>query len=138
MALIEWKEDFNVGIESVDHEHRQMINLINRLHESLAADAPKAEVAAFLGSVHSLISAHFALEEIEMRNFGYDDLATHKDDHEELLARIRDIMDQVEADSTGSYAKDLGTRLQDWFSVHFRNVDARMHRFVKARDNQGG
>lgn len=131
MALIEWRDDFNIGIASVDHEHREMIGLINRLHAALSADTRKDEVVAFLGSVHSLISAHFALEEVEMRDMGYDDFAAHKDDHEELLDQIRDIMDQVDNDRTGTYAMDLSQRLQIWFTGHFRTMDARLHRFVQ-------
>ena len=32
MALIEWRDDFKLGIASVDHEHEEMIRLINEAH----------------------------------------------------------------------------------------------------------
>ena len=36
---------------------------------------------------------HFALEERIMRDSGYSEYEDHKDDHEELLDEIRDLMD---------------------------------------------
>ena len=38
MSLIEWKEEFSVGVAEVDLEHRDLIDLINDLH-SLMGDA---------------------------------------------------------------------------------------------------
>ena len=31
MKLIEWRDKFQLGIPAVDHEHRELINLINEL-----------------------------------------------------------------------------------------------------------
>lgn len=133
MALIEWKDEFAIGIPSVDYEHQGMIRLINGLHEKLAEQASRDTVIDFLGEIHALISAHFALEEKEMLEMDYGEFKTHKDDHERLLDEIRDIMDEVEDDPSGSYAEDLGRRLDLWFSEHFRTRDARLHKFLEGR-----
>ena len=93
MALIAWRESFEIGIESVDHEHRELIELINELHDGLGRGATRETVADFLGEIHARISAHFALEERVMRELEYDEYAEHKEDHETLLDDIRDIMD---------------------------------------------
>lgn len=61
-----------------------------------------------------------------MRDAGYDALAAHKSEHEALLDDLRDIMDRVEDD--GSYDHErLARDLDDWFTVHFRTQDARLH-----------
>ena len=96
MALIEWQERFRIGIESVDYEHQEMIALLNELYEGLTQDTGEPDVVAFLGEVYARISAHFALEEREMKQRRYDQYAEHKASHEELLDEIRDIMDDYE------------------------------------------
>ena len=98
MALIEWREEFKVGVASVDHEHAELIGLLNQLDAEQAEAVGQAAALDFLGEVHAKISAHFALEEKEMRDRGYDQYADHKADHERLLDDIRDIMDRVEAE----------------------------------------
>lgn len=130
MSLIEWKDEFEIGIPSVDYEHRGMILMINKLHGKLAENAGKDTIADFLGEIHALISAHFALEEKEMQEMAYDEFEEHKEDHEDLLDQIRDMMDELEQDRSGDVARDLGQRLNYWFTEHFRTRDARLHKFL--------
>ncbi len=146
MPLIEWREEFRIGIPAVDYEHQELIALLNELYAGLGegpgtggdealdqTSLDRASVGAFLGEVYARISAHFALEEREMRARGYDQAAAHKADHEDLLDAIRDIMDdvddkQVELSPEALGPETLGHRLEAWFSEHFRTHDARLHK----------
>jgi hemerythrin len=124
MALLQWKEQYSVGIEAVDHEHKELIDLINRLHDELTHNRGSS-AEAFFGDLLRGISAHFALEERFMREHGYDQAAKHKDDHERLLDEIRDIMDDYLGEPT---TEALSERLDAWFSRHFETHDARLHK----------
>jgi hemerythrin-like metal-binding protein len=126
MSLIEWRKEFETGIPGVDHEHRELVDLINRLHEHMASGADKARVAEFLGEVFARIAAHFALEESIMRKHAYDEYEAHKAEHERLLDEIRDIMDSAST----TYASSLSTVVRDWFVNHFKSKDARLHRML--------
>lgn len=124
--LIVWQDAFAVGIPAVDHEHQEMVALINDLYDNIDF-ADKDAVGQFLGKVYSGIAAHFALEEKTMRDRGYDQLEDHKADHERLLDEIGDIIDTYEAD--GFFSKEeFSARLAAWFTVHFKTKDARLHR----------
>ena len=127
MALMQWKDHFSVGIDAVDHEHKQLIALINRLHDELARQGAKPTVAAFFGDLLAGISAHFALEERFMRERRYDELRQHKADHERLLDEIRDLMDEFE-DTAEMRDDELAARLEAWFARHFETHDARLHK----------
>lgn len=129
MTLLEWREDFRIGIEEVDHEHRGLIDLINALHEELGGDRSGERTEAFLGEILAGISAHFALEEKVMRARRYDALAEHKADHERLLDELRDLMDE-QAGGGVLDERGFSARLAEWFSSHFRSQDARLHRFL--------
>jgi hemerythrin len=114
MDLIVWRKEFETGVAEVDHEHRELVDLINQLHAQLGEETSKETVSRFLGEVFARISAHFALEETVMRKHRYDEYQAHKTEHEALLDQIRDIMDDYEA---GAYAErrpgpcDHGARL---------------------------
>ena len=101
MDLLHWDSRYSVGIAAVDHEHRELIELINRLYDEATSRGSKDAVLDFFGDLFKAISAHFALEERFMRERGYDQLVQHKNDHERLLDEIRDIMEDFEA-SEGS------------------------------------
>lgn len=126
MAPIAWKESYSVGIEAVDHEHRELIELVNRLQAAMLRAEDADAIEAAFGDLLRGISAHFALEERFMRGHGYDQLDVHKADHERLLDQLRDIMDgHVAAGADG--ANQLAASLDAWFSEHFRTHDARLH-----------
>ncbi|MDP6344570.1 MAG: bacteriohemerythrin [Alphaproteobacteria bacterium] len=135
MALIAWQLEFETGITSVDHEHREMVELLNHLHGELGAQPDGEAVADFLGEVYANISAHFALEEKIMRDTGYDDYQPHKENHEQLLDEIRDIMDEQAAGNYANAPDLLAGRLKSWFEEHFSCFDARLGHLT---DQPGG
>ena len=126
MPLLNWKPEFSVGVDSVDFEHEQMISLINELDDALGLDADTDAIEAYLGEVCSGIAAHFALEERAMRVARYTEYEAHKEDHEDLLDQLRDLMDHYDAEPAVG-RKLLQSTLGGWFKEHFSSFDARLH-----------
>lgn len=59
MTLLQWKDAYSISIDPVDRDHRELIDLINRLHDELdeaAARSAPASIAPLLEST----SAHLA------------------------------------------------------------------------------
>ncbi len=134
MSLLRWENRYSVGIAAVDHEHRELVDLINRLYDKATSQGAKDAVVNFFGDLFRAISAHFALEERFMRERQYDHLAQHKSDHERLLDELRDIMEDFEADAKIDQGL-LAQRLDAWFSRHFETHDARLHRALGAHSD---
>jgi len=126
MSYLEWKVEYSVGIESMDVEHRDMIELINSVYNELEGRRDGDAIEGFLGEVHSAISSHFALEERIMREADFVEYAEHKEDHEGLLDQILDMMD-ASFDDENSGLAILEEKLSDWFGKHFSTFDARLH-----------
>lgn len=129
--LLAWKEEYALGIRGVDHEHRELMDLINLLYAKLLEPGSETNVADFLGELFAKISSHFALEEKLMRDGGYTGFPAHKADHERLLDEIRDLMDDYE-DGEWVDLEGFGDRLERWFSVHFSVHDAALHQWSSA------
>jgi hemerythrin-like metal-binding protein len=127
MAPLEWKDTYSVGVPAVDHEHQELIDLVNRLHSALESDRPEDEVVSVFGDLYRAISAHFALEERFMREHHYDQVEQHKADHERLLDELRDMMDEYQ-DGEGGSLDRLTASVDAWFANHFKTHDARLHR----------
>ena len=130
MSLLQWKPEYSVGIESMDDEHRDMIDLINTTYEKLEKNSDTQQIENCLGEILSTISAHFALEERMMRRSRYGEYQAHKHDHETLLDQIRDLMHVFFYDP-GRGGKRLEERLSSWFAAHFSSFDARLHGQLK-------
>ncbi|MDA3870230.1 MAG: bacteriohemerythrin [Gammaproteobacteria bacterium] len=126
MTLIEWREEYSTGISGVDHEHQELINLINTAYEMLGDTADKTSIISCLGDIYGSISSHFALEERWMEQHNYEDYEAHRADHERLLDEIGEITDEVET-STEFDTERLRERLNNWFLAHFQTHDIRLH-----------
>ncbi|UCH52718.1 MAG: hemerythrin family protein [Pseudomonadota bacterium] len=129
MALVEWREEFKLGIASVDHEHEELIALINEVHRQLHSPDSTLTVSDYLGEIFARISAHFALEERIMQTSSYDRYKEHKADHERLLDGIRDLMDDYE-DRLHYDEAGFAESLRRWFTEHFKTHDARLHKHL--------
>jgi hemerythrin len=126
MALIKWRKEFETGIPGIDYEHQELVALINSFYAALINNTDKSKLIDSLNDIYGAIYAHFMLEENMMEKYGYDQYEQHRDDHVNLLDDIRDITDKLEASE--DFSEDqLKTRLNDWFSIHFKTHDARLH-----------
>lgn len=123
MRLLNWTPDYVTGIDTVDSDHRQLIDKINRLHEEL--DAGTRAPVAFFRDLEAEFKRRFQKEEALMRSKASVSYADHKRDHARLLDEVRDIAEAfgnaIEIDSV-----ELALRLDAWFSRHFRKHDSQL------------
>ena len=124
---IEWRAEFSVGDPQLDHEHRVLVELVNRTAGTILDGCAGSETTRRFGDLLRAIAAHFALEERQMQEARYDQFREHKIDHEHLLDELRDIMDAADA-APDRTAEQLVATLEVWFSGHFSTHDARLHR----------
>ena len=131
MNLLNWEDKYSIGVPAIDHEHRQIIDLINALYADLVQSHSEDRTRKFLGELYAKISGHFALEEKMMRDIEYDHYDEHKADHERLLDELRDIMDAVVEGETYD-DETLAQRLVSWFEDTFGKEEARLHRSLES------
>jgi hemerythrin len=130
MALLEWRDEYSTGIEDVDDEHRDLIDIVNRLHALMLATDSKLTVPAFIDGLIKGVSAHFALEERIMDESGYPESARHREDHERLLDELREFKAAfARAEEVDSV--ELAMRLEPWFSRHLIIHDLPLHRTLR-------
>lgn len=126
MTLLKWKPEYSVGDAAIDYEHEMMITQINTLYDQLGTSTDSAAIEAVLGEIHADISAHFALEERMMKEAGYIEYEAHKEDHEDLLDQLHELMDGYFL-SPQDREEILRSKLSNWFGHHFSTFDARLH-----------
>ena len=51
MTLISWRDEFSVGVDAVDHEHREMIGMINGVYAQLGASSEAEEIESCLEEI---------------------------------------------------------------------------------------
>lgn len=130
MELIKWSDKFATGISAVDTEHEELIASINSFYVKQKEDSGKDELIDILNNIYGSIHAHFMLEERLMKKHAYDEYEEHKNDHAKLLDDLREISIDLEHTSHID-EQQLKTKLNDWFLIHFKTFDSRLHKLER-------
>lgn len=124
--LFKWDDSFRIGIEELDHEHKVLIDDINRLHEELGRHEEMSEIEKCLGDIFVRMQAHFALEEHVMKEHDYKFFDEHKREHEGFLDSYTEYMVQFLNDTSVSSDNPIEATLAHWVIQHITTSDKKM------------
>lgn len=132
MPLVVWSPKYSLGIEAVDSQHRSIVDLINRLHESIKAGEARNETDEILRRMRDYALLHFAMEEKYMEEFGYEGLKEHLVEHETFRRKVPEFEESFrQGDLT--VALDIMRFLMDWLLRHIQFVDHKYAPLFKER-----
>ncbi|MCP4941713.1 MAG: bacteriohemerythrin [Planctomycetaceae bacterium] len=134
-ALFKWDESFLIGIEELDHEHKVLIDDINRLHDELTRQEQKSEIDKCLGDIYKRMQAHFALEECVMKEHEYEFYDDHKREHDELLDHYAEYMLQLMNDTGIPANSPIDERLEHWVMSHIVISDKKMSLMIQETES---
>jgi len=131
MALIHWSRSLETGVQSIDEQHRRLLELLNGVHEVMVDGRDPSELDAILTRLMDYTDFHFRHEEelFDRNNFPF--ATGHRKEHsrlkEEVLARMENYrMGTMEP-------MDLLAFLVDWLQDHIKGVDKSFGEFIKNR-----
>lgn len=120
---LQWSPIFEVGIPTVDMQHRRLMSIANRVYglrgRGLAFERALEELMAYT-------QYHFALEEQVMREAGYSRLDEHRREHELLADRVVELWGR-RADVVWADLMDL---LTGWLVEHILSTDQDLRRIA--------
>jgi len=86
--MIQWSEHYEVGIAVIDGQHREMLDIANRLLEGLRDARDAGELVETLRELVRCTEHNVATEERLMQEHGLAP-AHHAEEHQRLLEAIR-------------------------------------------------
>lgn len=132
VSLVDWKDDFVLGVAQIDEHHQKLVDIINRCYRALMLNNHSSELAAIVKELQEYTVYHFAIEEKLMREFGYEEASPHRAAHESFVASVADF--QLRYDAGESFiAIDVLTYLKDWLVAHIQSTDRDFTRFLTSK-----
>jgi len=119
---IPWKDEYSVGIESLDNDHKKLIALLNQF--TTAYDYAMSEVyeRQALEDLIDYTKYHFAREEKLMESFNYPDFEAHKGQHKAMISEVEEFVEKY--NQRGHQALDeISTFLKNWLINHINGTD---------------
>ena len=123
-GTIEWQEDFLVGHDDIDKEHRTFVRLIQQLET-----CPDTEVLQNLEELISGTEKHFSLEDRLMIDKNFPPRDCHIEEHQAVLKSGYDVLDLVKK---GKYevARRYAHELAKWFPAHAAQLDSALTHWI--------
>lgn len=127
MQEFNWDDRYLLGYQPIDDTHREFVELLDVLLTATDADLLEA-LAAF--AAHA--QAHFDLENQMMDQSDFPPRECHKDEHDQVLASVRDVQVLTAAGNT-TVARELAAALRNWFPAHADYMDSALAKWMVKR-----
>lgn len=126
---MEWKDTYNIGVDEVDSQHRQLADMVTRLETSLATDQESKELGNTLKFLVDYTKKHFAAEEDLMVSSGFPGLTQHKKLHKTLIQEVTGVLIGLKKGQALEPQK-LITFLTEWLVNHILEEDKQIGDFI--------
>lgn len=88
----ELTKDLETGNRTIDGEHRELLDAVNRLMDACGSGQGRAAFKSTADFLLDYVNKHFAHEEQLQRDNSYPGMAAHKAFHEQYKKTLRDIV----------------------------------------------
>ena len=127
-GVIGWNEaQMSTGVESVDSQHRELIQRINELHSACLAGTAREELLKLLNFLGEYAQSHFRHEEEVMQNHRCPARGQNKSAHIQFLRDYETLAEIIKRDGPSTTAvlqvKDL---LGNWLKNHICSIDTKL------------
>jgi len=120
---MEWKSEYEVGIEDIDFQHHFFLNLINRLSSELSGTDDVQYQNALISELNAYARFHFISEENMMFRFGFPRYTDHKNLHLELIDQLSSRANMLAIAHSNAESVHIIDFLVDWFLTHTNTID---------------
>lgn len=120
--MIEWNEIFNLGIPRIDEEHKNLIDIINKVILSKEHNDSPEELREALNEMTKYAQTHFATEELYMIKFNYPEYQYHKEQHLDFTTKIKAYESGL-INADYHIANEILDYLKQWLVNHILKTD---------------
>lgn len=129
MEYIKWAPQFAVGIDEIDRDHQQLINLLNQLYTAVSQGRADNLLNQMLCELNEYALHHFAYEEALMNSYKYPHKQEHQYRHDEFREELRDLASK-DSNMKTMLSIELLEFLKEWVKDHILKEDVKMSKYI--------
>lgn len=123
MAYMTWSNDLSVGVTQFDEEHRQLIGLINEMHDQVRGGTTNEALGRISDRVIATLLAHLDHEERCFDELHYPRAGMHRATHENLRTRINALRSEIGRKDSSQLAREMLLFLRESLLDHIQEED---------------
>lgn len=123
-VFFKWLPEYSVGIKTIDSQHQELVNILNRLFIAVSKREGDKAIAGILDALMGYTKEHFVLEERLMQQAKYKDLEAHKLEHKKLIEQLDQLCKKHMLEEKPIYFEMMNF-LKTWLKEHIQGVDTK-------------
>lgn len=139
MGWTRWHDEYSVGIEEIDHQHKDLIHCISSLEQAVDKGDEKQRWSAIHYAIVQLSDytrIHFSVEESLMHILDFPEREAHMDQHKMFVTYLRDI--ERKSITQDVRQDDIVSFLRNWLLTHVLSEDKKYAEFFAVAKRQLG
>ena len=137
-SIIKWQDSYSIGIKLVDEQHKELINLTNKLFTSCILEQDQL-TNVFMTTLHEAVDYvvyHFDTEMKIMERVNYPHLETHRNEHKKFA---KEVLTQVEDFKSGKTTVPISfvNFLKNWVLNHVAVSDKKIGDYLVTLKKSG-
>ena len=122
MSRFIWKEEYSLGIEIIDSQHKELVALLEKTYDNFLNKSPKDELVRLVNELDQFATIHLGTEEKYFDLFNYEGKDLHIKIHNDMRSQIATFNKRVEAEGA-KVAMEIIDFLENWLIEHIENID---------------
>lgn len=127
---MEWYPSYEIGIWHIDNQHKELVDIVSSLQQSLLRDGKPGALAKAIRFLVEYTQKHFHDEEQLMEEIKFYDLENHKKLHKKLIDEVREVLLDLKKGKSVDPNK-LVDFLTDWLLTHIKQEDKKIARAIE-------
>ncbi len=132
MEKMLWRDEYSVGVEQFDRQHRRLFEIINKLVTWTGDPTDFNFVSQILKEMFDYAKEHFTDEEKLMQQYGYPEIESQKKQHAYFLKTATELSEYPVAEkelNSGEIAEFLNV----WWVIHILKWDMKYKQFFEEK-----
>lgn len=126
MDITQWSNEYSLGIEDIDEQHKALIECLAGLERSMTTRDERQRWSAIHYAIVQLTDytrIHFAVEESLMRIMRYPEVNRHCSQHQMFIAYLREV--ERKSINFDVSEDEIVSFLRQWLIAHILEEDKR-------------
>ncbi|KJR99666.1 MAG: hypothetical protein VR65_15540 [Desulfobulbaceae bacterium BRH_c16a] len=131
METINWRNEFSVGVEEMDTQHKKLLAMINRLIEEQHSLTDPKTIADLLTGMIDYAQEHFRAEEYLMAEYDYDKKSVQEAQHKAFIDKTVSFLSASSDIGPNILSAALLDYLGSWLVRHILTEDMQYKEFFR-------
>lgn len=128
---LNWDNNLLTGVQSIDNQHKELFNRIDKLLEAMKEGKAKNEITKTLDFLEEYVIKHFSEEEMIQKKNDYPKYDTQHKEHEEFKSELRKLRGTFESSGTSALlVLNVQKEMTNWWKKHISSLDKDLGKYL--------